>query len=201
MPKLKTHKGAAKRFRSTASGKFKRGHSHARHILTKKTNKRKRNLDIDALVSEGDQKRVEKNFEYATLVSDVDEKREDRIILSRQILFTLFVNLHLRQVHTDNGQRRGEESDEREASHRAQLRNAKRQQTREDRECIDHQHSRAFRKPKRDKPMRCVIAAALRGFSSPQLSDHCDESRIEDRDQQDQDRNSEDREYPTRTSA
>ena len=36
MPKLKTHKGAAKRFRSTASGKFKRGHSHARHILTKK---------------------------------------------------------------------------------------------------------------------------------------------------------------------
>ena len=51
MPKLKTHKGAAKRFRSTASGKFKRGHSHARHILTKKTNKRKRNLDIDVLVS------------------------------------------------------------------------------------------------------------------------------------------------------
>jgi large subunit ribosomal protein L35 len=51
MPKLKTHKGAAKRFRSTASGKFKRGHSHARHILTKKTNKRKRNLDIDVLVA------------------------------------------------------------------------------------------------------------------------------------------------------
>jgi large subunit ribosomal protein L35 len=60
MPKLKTHKGAAKRFRSTASGKFKRGHSHARHILTSKTSKRKRNLDIDTLVSEGDQKRVEK---------------------------------------------------------------------------------------------------------------------------------------------
>ena len=58
MPKLKTHKGAAKRFRSTAGGKFKRGHSHARHILTKKTAKRKRNLDIDVLVSEGDQKRV-----------------------------------------------------------------------------------------------------------------------------------------------
>jgi len=64
MPKLKTHKGAAKRFRSTASGKFKRGHSHARHILTKKTSKRKRNLDIDALVSEGDQKRVEKMLPY-----------------------------------------------------------------------------------------------------------------------------------------
>lgn len=64
MPKLKTHKGAAKRFRSTASGKFKRGHSHARHILTKKTNKRKRILDIDVLVSEGDQKRVEKMLPY-----------------------------------------------------------------------------------------------------------------------------------------
>lgn len=54
MPKLKTHKGAAKRFRLTATGKVKRGHSHARHILTKKTAKRKRNLDIDGLVSEGD---------------------------------------------------------------------------------------------------------------------------------------------------
>ena len=59
MPKLKTHKGAAKRFRLTASGKIKRGHSHARHILTKKTNKRKRLLDIDALVATADQKRVE----------------------------------------------------------------------------------------------------------------------------------------------
>jgi large subunit ribosomal protein L35 len=64
MPKLKTHKGAAKRFRLTASGKIKRGHSHARHILTKKTNKRKRLLDIDALVSESDQKRVERMLPY-----------------------------------------------------------------------------------------------------------------------------------------
>ena len=58
MPKLKTHKGAAKRFRTTATGKVKRGHSHARHILTKKTTKRKRNLDIDTMVSEADYKRV-----------------------------------------------------------------------------------------------------------------------------------------------
>ena len=58
MPKLKTHKGAAKRFRLTATGKVKRGHSHARHILTKKTNKRKRLLDIDGLVSKSDLKRV-----------------------------------------------------------------------------------------------------------------------------------------------
>ncbi|HEV2903812.1 MAG TPA: 50S ribosomal protein L35 [Pyrinomonadaceae bacterium] len=64
MPKLKTHKGAAKRFRLTATGKIKRGHSHARHILTKKTNKRKRLLDIDALVSESDQKRVERMLPY-----------------------------------------------------------------------------------------------------------------------------------------
>lgn len=64
MPKLKTHKGAAKRFRITATGKIKRGHSHARHILTKKSNKRKRYLDIDALVSKSDQERVEAMLPY-----------------------------------------------------------------------------------------------------------------------------------------
>ncbi|HEX8249775.1 MAG TPA: 50S ribosomal protein L35 [Pyrinomonadaceae bacterium] len=64
MPKLKTHKGAAKRFRSTGSGKFKRGHSHARHILTKKTTKRKRALDQDVLVSDGDFKRVQTMLPY-----------------------------------------------------------------------------------------------------------------------------------------
>jgi large subunit ribosomal protein L35 len=64
MPKLKTHKGAAKRFRTTASGKVKRGHSHARHILTKKTAKRKRVLDIDVLVAEADEKRIEKMLPY-----------------------------------------------------------------------------------------------------------------------------------------
>jgi large subunit ribosomal protein L35 len=64
MPKLKTHKGAAKRVRITATGKIKRGHSHARHILTKKTNKRKRLLDIDGLVAKADQKRVEAMLPY-----------------------------------------------------------------------------------------------------------------------------------------
>jgi large subunit ribosomal protein L35 len=64
MPKLKTHKGAAKRFRTTATGKIKRGHSHARHILTKKSNKRKRILDIDVLVSESDENRVNKMLPY-----------------------------------------------------------------------------------------------------------------------------------------
>jgi large subunit ribosomal protein L35 len=64
MPKLKTHKGAAKRFRITATGKIKRGHSHARHILTKKSTKRKRHLDVDALVSKADQERVEAMLPY-----------------------------------------------------------------------------------------------------------------------------------------
>jgi len=64
MPKLKTHRGAAKRFRVTATGKIKRGHSHARHILTKKTAKRKRQLDIDAMVSPNDQERIEAMLPY-----------------------------------------------------------------------------------------------------------------------------------------
>ncbi len=42
--KLKTHRGAAKRFKKTATGKFKRGQSFKRHILTSKTTKRKRGL-------------------------------------------------------------------------------------------------------------------------------------------------------------
>ena len=64
MPKLKTHKGAAKRIRMTATGKAKRGHSHARHILTKKTQKRKRHLDLDTLVSESDMVRITAMLPY-----------------------------------------------------------------------------------------------------------------------------------------
>jgi large subunit ribosomal protein L35 len=64
MPKLKTHKGAAKRFRLTANGKVKRGHSHARHILTKKTAKRKRMLDIDVMVADADVPLVKKMLPY-----------------------------------------------------------------------------------------------------------------------------------------
>jgi len=44
MPKMKTHRGAAKRFRKTGNGNFKRGHAFRSHILTKKSTKRKRNL-------------------------------------------------------------------------------------------------------------------------------------------------------------
>lgn len=44
MPKLKTHKGASKRFKKTGTGKVKRHHSFARHILTSKPRSRKRKL-------------------------------------------------------------------------------------------------------------------------------------------------------------
>ena len=44
MPKLKTHKGASKRFRKTGTGKVTHGHSGARHILTSKSRTRKRRL-------------------------------------------------------------------------------------------------------------------------------------------------------------
>ena len=64
MPKLKTHKGAAKRFRITASGTVKRGHAYARHILTSKTSKRKRNLDIDVMVAEADVALVKRMLPY-----------------------------------------------------------------------------------------------------------------------------------------
>ncbi len=50
MPKQKTHKGAAKRFKITASGKVKRQHSLKNHILTKKSQKRKRKLRHSAIV-------------------------------------------------------------------------------------------------------------------------------------------------------
>ena len=54
MPKLKSNRGAAKRFRRTASGGFKRGQSHHRHILTKKSSKRKRQLLSPSQVHEVD---------------------------------------------------------------------------------------------------------------------------------------------------
>ncbi len=49
MPKLKTHRGAAKRFRKTGTGKIVRRHSGARHILTKKKQSRKRRLRQSAV--------------------------------------------------------------------------------------------------------------------------------------------------------
>lgn len=52
--KRKSHRGAAKRFRKTASGKIKRSHAYGKHILTKKTRSRKRKLRKSGLVSKAD---------------------------------------------------------------------------------------------------------------------------------------------------
>ncbi|MGH9719804.1 MAG: 50S ribosomal protein L35 [Bryobacteraceae bacterium] len=54
MPKLKTHKGASKRFKKTGTGKIKRHHAFARHILTSKGPKRKRKLTKSVLVDPAD---------------------------------------------------------------------------------------------------------------------------------------------------
>ena len=58
MAKLKTNSGAKKRFTLTGSGKIKRKHAYHSHILTKKTKKRKRNLDHFALLEKADYVRV-----------------------------------------------------------------------------------------------------------------------------------------------
>lgn len=58
MPKMKSNRGAAKTFRKTASGKFKKHKAYKSHILTSKSTKRKRQLRKTTLVSKADQKRV-----------------------------------------------------------------------------------------------------------------------------------------------
>ena len=65
MPKLKTNRGAAKRFRITATGKFRKKQSHARHILTKKNAKRKRNLRAPELIHRNDEAVLRKLLPYA----------------------------------------------------------------------------------------------------------------------------------------
>jgi len=65
MPKLKTHRGAHKRFKKTASGKFKRKKAYKSHILEKKNSKRKRKLGEITYISKADQKRIEKLLPYA----------------------------------------------------------------------------------------------------------------------------------------
>lgn len=64
MPKMKTHRGAAKRYRVTGSGKIKRAHAFKSHILTKKSAKRKRNLRKGAYISEAEAKVVKKLIPY-----------------------------------------------------------------------------------------------------------------------------------------
>ena len=58
MPKIKTRKSVAKRFKKTKSGKLKRGKAYKAHILTKKSPKRKRQLRKDTYVDKADEKRI-----------------------------------------------------------------------------------------------------------------------------------------------
>ena len=58
MPKMKTHRGTAKRVKVTGTGKFIVKHSGKSHILTKKTRKRKNNLKKDFVVSEGSARKL-----------------------------------------------------------------------------------------------------------------------------------------------
>ena len=60
MPKMKSNRGAAKRFKKTGTGKFKRKKAYKSHLLTKKSASRKRKLRKSALVSGADKKRIER---------------------------------------------------------------------------------------------------------------------------------------------
>lgn len=64
MPKLKTHRGAAKRFSLTAKGKVKRNKAFASHILTKKTTKRKRTLRRATLVDSANYREIKRLIPY-----------------------------------------------------------------------------------------------------------------------------------------
>ena len=64
MPKLKTHKGAAKRFKKTGTGKVVRRHSMARHILTSKSSTRKRRLSQGVVADKADQAVLKRMIPY-----------------------------------------------------------------------------------------------------------------------------------------
>jgi large subunit ribosomal protein L35 len=64
MPKIKTHRGAAKRFNKTASGKVTRSKAYTSHILTSKTTKRKRGLRGTTTVEAVDQSRISRMIPY-----------------------------------------------------------------------------------------------------------------------------------------
>ena len=65
MPKLKTNRAAAKRFKKTGTGKLKRNKAYKRHILTKKTTKNKRNLRKAVMTDESNVKNMKKILPYA----------------------------------------------------------------------------------------------------------------------------------------
>ncbi|MBI4557781.1 MAG: 50S ribosomal protein L35 [Candidatus Hydrogenedentes bacterium] len=64
MPKLKTNKATAKRFRTTKQGKILRSKAFGRHLLTGKSSKRRRRLRKQGLVSDADQKRISRLLPY-----------------------------------------------------------------------------------------------------------------------------------------
>ena len=64
MPKIKTNRAAAKRFKKTGTGKIKRAHAFTSHILTPKTTKRKRNLRGGSMVAAVDQKNIARLIPY-----------------------------------------------------------------------------------------------------------------------------------------
>jgi large subunit ribosomal protein L35 len=64
MPKLKTHKGASKRFKKTGTGKIVRGHAFARHILTSKVRSRKRRLKHAVVADPTDQAKLKRMIPY-----------------------------------------------------------------------------------------------------------------------------------------
>lgn len=64
MPKIKTNRGAAKRFKKTASGRYRRAHAFHNHILTKKSTKRKRKLRATGMVTEADTPAVQRLLPY-----------------------------------------------------------------------------------------------------------------------------------------
>ena len=64
MPKLKTHKGASKRFKKTGTGKVVRHHAFSRHILTSKTRARKRKLKHSVVADEADQAKLKRMIPY-----------------------------------------------------------------------------------------------------------------------------------------
>jgi len=64
MPKLKTHRGAAKRFSVTGTGKIRRNRANASHILTPKTTKRKRNLRKSTILDQRDEKQIRRLIPY-----------------------------------------------------------------------------------------------------------------------------------------
>jgi large subunit ribosomal protein L35 len=64
MPKLKTHRGAAKRFKITGTGKVKRSKANKSHILTGKPSKRTRHLRTGTLVAKSDQNNIKRLLPY-----------------------------------------------------------------------------------------------------------------------------------------